>query len=168
MGAKMTYSEMDSKEAQARRLERVGVQLAALLSQPEATQRSRTHPGEDEWSAIQVLGHLAEMIPYWLDHCRRLIAATSEPPAFGRGLDAVERLDGVRRVDSARLEELLSMVENEIQSAAQAIRQMSPADRASKGIHLRDGEMTVAEVIERIIVEHAEEHLAQIQAALSG
>jgi quercetin dioxygenase-like cupin family protein len=153
--------------AQALRLEHVGDRLIALLREPDAAQRPRLFPGEGEWSAVQVLGHLAEMIPYWLENCRVLIAA-DEPPPFGRRLDSEERLAGVALGASARLDELLSQVEKEIQSAAQAIRRMPAAERAKTGLHLRDGEITVAQVVERFIVAHTEEHLAQIQSILTS
>jgi hypothetical protein len=35
-------------------------------------------------------------------------------------------------------------------------------------LHLRLGEMTVADVVETLVVAHAEEHLAQIEAALES
>lgn len=161
-------AEIDSKNAQsqAQRLERVAAQLDALLSQPQAVQHIRNHPGDGEWSVMQVLGHLAEMIPYWLDHCHRLVAASGEPPAFGRNVDAPERLAGVERGVTGDLADLLSQVDGAIQVAAQAIRNMSPADRLRQGIHFRYGTITVAQVIEQFVVAHAEEHLAQIQAAL--
>jgi len=159
-------ADIDSKNSQAQRLERVAEQLDALLSQPQAVQRIKNHPGDGEWSVMQVLGHLVEMIPYWLDHCRRLVAASGEPPAFGRNLDAPERLAGVERGTTGDLADLMSQVDYEIQVAAQTIRQMSSADRLRQGIHSRYGALPVAQVIEQFIVAHAEEHLAQIQAAL--
>ena len=59
-------------EAQARRLESVYEQMSTLLHQPDVVQRLRTAPGEHEWSALQVIGHMVEMIPYWLHHlCER-------------------------------------------------------------------------------------------------
>ncbi len=67
----MTASvEENPGEAQARRLERMNEQLAALMRQPDVARRLRTAPGENEWSAMQTVGHVAEMIPYWLSHCR--------------------------------------------------------------------------------------------------
>jgi len=81
-------TEENPGEAQARRLETVYEQLAALLRQPEVAQRLRAAAGENEWSAMQTVGHTVEMIPYWLSHCRALIAATAGPPRFGRTLDA--------------------------------------------------------------------------------
>jgi hypothetical protein len=55
--------EANFSETQARRLESVYAQLMTLLHRPEVTQRLRTAPGNDEWSALQVLGHMVEMIP---------------------------------------------------------------------------------------------------------
>jgi uncharacterized damage-inducible protein DinB len=153
-------------EAQARRLENVYEQLAALLRQPDVARRLRAAPGENEWSAMQTVGHTAEMIPYWLSHCRTLIAATAGPPRFGRTLDAPERLAGVERGATGTPDEFLRQLNDEVQAAAKAIRHMPAAERGRKGIHLRRGEMTVADVVEVFIVAHAEEHLVQVQAAL--
>jgi uncharacterized damage-inducible protein DinB len=161
-------ADIDLKNAQALRLERVATQLNALLSQPQVANHVQTHPGDGEWSVMQVLGHLAEMIPYWLDHCHRLVAASGEPLQFGRNLEATERLVGVERGATGDLVEMLSLVDHEIQVAVQTIREMSPADRARQGIHSRYGAINVAQVIERFIVAHAEEHLAQVQAILRG
>ena len=154
-------------EAQARRLENVYEQLAAVLRQPDVAQRLRANPGESEWSAMQTLGHTVEMIPYWLSHCRTLIAA-AEPPRFGRTLDAPERLAGVEHGAAGTPDEFLRRLNDEVQAAATTIRHMSAAERGKTGLHLRRGEMTVADVIEVFIVAHAEEHLAQVQAALSN
>jgi DinB superfamily len=155
-----------SSEAQAQRLERVSEQLSILLNQPDIAQRLRTAPGEHEWSALQVIGHMVEMIPYWLHHCRRLIAASAEPPQFGRTLDAPERLAGVEAVATSDAGELLGRVKQVVEAAANDIRHMSDAERSKTGIHVGYGQMTVADVIEQLIVRHAEAHVAQVQGAL--
>ena len=73
-----------------------------------------------------------EMIPYWLGHCRALIAATAEPPVFGRGYDAPERLAGIERGSNGDPKELLGLLNDEVKAAARAIRQPYRADtRAS-------------------------------------
>jgi len=153
-------------ESQARRLESISDQLTALLRRPDVTQRLHNPAGENEWSAMQVIGHMVEMIPYWLNHCRAMMAATAEPPHFGRSLDAPERLAGVERGAAGEPDELLRLLADEVQTAVRAIRQMSAAERSKKGIHVRRGEMTVADVVEVFIVTHAEDHLAQVRAAL--
>lgn len=154
-------------EPQARRLESVYEQLAMLMLHSDAIRRLRA-AGDNEWSVTQVLGHMAEMIPYWLGHCRVLIAATVEPPVFGRGPDAPERLAGIERGSSADPKELLGLLNDEVKAAARAIREMSAEERRKKGIHTKLGELTVADFVERLIVAHAEEHLEQIRAALLG
>jgi len=158
--------ETHPSETQARRLENVHEQLTTALHQPEVAQRLRATPGENEWSAMQVMGHMAEMIPYWLNQCQRLIAATVETPHFGRTLEAPERLAGVERGTTGELDKLLSQLKDEIQGAANTIRHMSAVERSKTGLHLRRGVMTVAEVIEVFIVSHAEEHLKQVQETL--
>jgi len=161
-----THTSESLGEAQARRLERVYEQVAALLRDPDVASRLRTAPGENEWSAMQILGHMTEMIPYWLNHCRILIAATGPPPRFGRTPGSPERLAGVSRGATARPDGLLTQLEGAVRSAATAIRKLSTEERGKRGINSERGELTVAEVIESFIVGHAEEHLAQVQSAL--
>ena len=135
-------------ETQARRLEHVYEQVATLMRQPDVAQRLRAAHSENEWSAMQILAHMVEMIPYWLNHCQVMIVATLELPTLGRTLDSPERLAGVERATIGTPDELLSLLNDEVQAAAIAIRQMSPAARSKKGINPGRGEMTVAEVIE--------------------
>jgi hypothetical protein len=161
-----THAAESPSETLARRLEGVYEQVAGLLREPGVASRLRTAPGKNEWSAMQTLGHMTEMIPYWLNHCRVLIAATGEPPTFGRTPGAPERLAGVAHGATATPDALLGRLQEEVRTAAGAIRKLSMAERGKRGIHSGRGEMTVAEVFESFIVGHAEEHLAQVQAAL--
>ncbi|HEV8306815.1 MAG TPA: DinB family protein [Methylomirabilota bacterium] len=161
-----THTAESPGEAQARRLERVYEEVARLLREPGVASRLRTAPAENEWSAMQALGHMTEMIPYWLNHCRGLIASTGEPPTFGRKAGSPERLAGVAHGATAEPDELLGKLQDEVRSAASTIRKQSMAERGKRGIHAGRGEVTVAEVIESFIVGHAEEHLAQVQTAL--
>ena len=154
-------------EPQARRLESVCEQLTTLMVHSGAIRRLRA-AGDNEWSVMQIVGHMVEMIPYWLGHCRALIAATAEPPVFGRGPEAPERLAGIERGSKEDPKELLGLLNDEVKAATRAIREMSDAERNRKGIHIKLGEMTVADSVERFIVAHAEDHLEQIRAALSG
>ena len=163
-----THGTESPGEGQAQRLERVYEQVARLLGEPGVAARLRTAPGENEWSAMQTLGHMAEMIPYWLSHCRALIAATGDPPTFGRIAGSPERLAGVARGATAQPGALLTQLRDEVRSAASIIRGLSSAERSKRGVNPGRGEMTVADVIESFIVNHAEEHLAQVRSALGA
>jgi hypothetical protein len=157
----------DLGEAQAKRLENMSEQLTLLLRQSCVAWRLYTAAGEAEWLAMQVLGHLVEMIPYWLGQCRVLISAV-EPPTFGRLLNAPERLSGPERGASGAPEELLGLWHESVKTATHTIRQMSVGELSKKGQHVRRGEMAVADIVEVLIVAHAEEHLAQVKEALQG
>lgn len=153
-------------ETQAERLERVCGEVAKLIGDPGVASRLRASPGEKEWSAMQTVGHMSEMIPYWLSHCRTLIAATGAPPTFGRTPGSPERLEGVARGAAAQPDALLQELHAAVRSAAGTIRALSKAERSKRGVYPGRGEMTVSDVLESFIVSHAEEHLAQVQAAL--
>ena len=112
----------NSGEAQAKRLERVYEEVAKLLREPGVASSLRTPPGGKEWSAMQTLGHMAEMIPYWLNHCRTLIAATGPPPTFGRIPGSPERLAGVAHGASADADALRRQLHEEVRAAKSAIR----------------------------------------------
>jgi hypothetical protein len=159
-------NDTSSTEAQAQRLEDVYEQLAALVGQPDVMRRLRTPTGEHEWSAMQILGHMIEMIPYWLANCRVLIAATEAPPQFGRSLDSPERLEGPERGATGTPEQIMRQLRDEVYAAMRVIRGMSSVERHKKGVHLSRGEMTVADIIEIFIVSHAEGHLAQVRATI--
>ncbi len=162
-----THGAEGPGEKQAQRLEGIYDQVASLLGEPGVAARLRTAPGENEWSAMQTLGHMTEMIPYWLSHCRILIAARDELPTFGRHAGSPERLAGVAHGAAAQPDALLKQLEREVRSAARAIRALPEAERGRRGMCIGRGEMTVADVVESFIVWHAEEHLAQVKSALS-
>ena len=159
-------NDTNSAEAQAQRLEHVYQQLAALVRQPDVMRRLRTPTSENDWSAMQILGHMIEMIPYWLANCRVLIAATGAPPQFGRSLEAPERLEGVERGATGNPDQIMQQLREEVYAAMSVIRGISPAERHKQGVHISRGEMTVADIIEIFVVSHAEGHLAQVRATL--
>ena len=163
----MTTVKDNSAEGQAARLETANREIAALLRRPDVAQRLRA-AGQDEWSALEIVGHMNEMIPYWMGHIHALAAAAGAPPQFGRAIDAPERLEGVQRAAKANPEELLGVLDREIRAAAADIRRMPATERAKKGIHSRIGEVTVAGAIEQLVVDHAEAHVEQLKQAIGA
>lgn len=162
-------SSVSPGEAQAQRLEAIVAQITSLVQQPDNAQRLRTAPGENEWTVMELLGHYAEMIPHWLGECRRVIQADpNEPLRFGRTLDDPGRLAGVTRGATAYPDRLLSQVQVEARRGAETIRSFTLEERARKGVHMRLGEITVADMIERLVVAHGEDHLKQLREALGN
>jgi uncharacterized damage-inducible protein DinB len=159
-------NELVSDESHARRLEEIGQQLVMLLQPSDVAQKVHISHDENEWSVMQTLGHLVEMIPFWINQCTLLIEDKEELLQFGRELDAPQRVDGINRGTELELDEIINILKQEIHRASQVIRSMSNEERAKKGNHIRFGQMTVSEIIERLIVTHAEEHLDQVRSTL--
>ena len=153
-------------ETQARRLEQVYEDVARLLRDASVASRLRTAPDQNAWSAMQTLRTHDGNDSLLVESLRVLIAATGAPPRFGRQAGSPERIAGVAQGETAEPGALLARLEEEVRSAAGTIRKLSEAERSRRGISSERGEMTVAEVLESFIVNHAEEHLAQVKAAL--
>ncbi len=153
-------------DSQARRLEVVGEEMTRLFRRPEVAWLLRHAPDVNDWSAMQILGHMVEMIPYWMRQVKAVLAKAGAPCPEGRPADAPERLAGVESGAGGDPEELLRLLDLEIRAAAGDIRRMTVEEYGRECVHLTRGKVTAGQAIERFIVAHAEEHLAQVQAAL--
>ena len=164
----MTEHEMSRGEAQARRLEAMLEKLEAAFAQPAVSNRARNAPGENEWNALQTLGHLIEIVPFWLNHCVAVSQAQGEPRPYGRPLDSPERLEGVEHGTHGDLDSLLAEFREEVRQGAATIRGFSETDLDKVGNHNRLGHITVTATIDVLILEHGEAHVEQIKTALGA
>lgn len=151
-------------DSQARRLEIVAEEMTRLFRRPDVEWLVRNAPNVTDWSAMQVLGHLVEMIPFWMDRVSAM--AASEACRVGRASDSPERLAGIDRGTTGNPGEMIDRLNREVRTASAAIRRMTVEERNRTGVYAKGGTITVGEAIERLLVAHAEEHLAQVQAAL--
>lgn len=71
-----------------------------------------------------------------------------------------------RTVAACDANQLLGQLKQVVEAAAKDIRHMSAFERGKTGIHIRQGQMTVADVVEQLIIGHAEAHVTQVQDAL--
>lgn len=156
-----------SAEGQSHRLEQVYEHLAALMRERDVMPEMHTVKQPGEWSAMSVLGHMVEMIPYWLKQIHRVVVSVGDPPRLGRPLDSPDRLEGPKRGEEGYPDKMLEELRAQVHLAVTTFRSMSPSQREKRGLHTTRGEMSVAEMIETFVVGHAEEHLDQIKAILS-
>ncbi len=165
----MTTNAHVHPDEQANRLEVAASGMAAMVRQPSDAPHLHAAPGSNEWNALEIMGHCAEMIPYWISQIRVILTATGEQlPRFGRTPDDVGRMAGPESGKTTNANDLADKLEREAYRAAAAIRTFSEADRAKRGVNLRGEEMRVEDVIERFIVSHAEGHLKQMEEALAS
>jgi len=167
--------------AAADRLEAAAAAFVALAPAVAAgspwplAERFGTEP-EASWGPPEALAHVAEMIPFWLGETERVLdgaaaqraVGAAAPTPFGRTADDVLRIGVIGRDRTVPARELFARVAADARRLAARMRGLDATDAASVGLHPRLGEMTVAAVLDRFVVTHLEDHVAQLEASLGG
>ena len=119
-----------------------------------------TPPAEGEWSVAQVCAHVVEMEVLWM----RKAANLAEQPDVARTEEEVERrLAEIAAHARDPLDTIVQRLRDANGQALSILREMRPADLDQPGT-LR-GPVTGRQVIERVVIEHIEEHATQIAEA---
>jgi uncharacterized damage-inducible protein DinB len=133
-----------------------GIPSAALYQAPAA----------GEWPVMSTLAHVAEMLPYWAHQAERIAQAPGAP--FGRLHDDPGRLGAIEQHAQDAADVVREGLHASLREAVEALRALPAAAFDLSGQHPRRGAMPVHEVIDSFMVEHVEEHVQQIDAALRG
>jgi hypothetical protein len=147
-------------------LERIGSSAGAVRRAVEAMPAGRLtrSPSEGEWSAIETLTHLRDVVVHVYGlRIRRLLY--EDDPVFA---DFDE--ESYRRASLARretVEDLLGTIVGEHDQTARLLTALPDAEWGRQGRHPSLGVMSI-EFLARRIGEHAVEHAAQIAAARGG
>lgn len=118
-------------------------------------------PAPGEWSALETLTHLRDVVVHvYGTRIRRLMYESA--PVFADFDEETYRAASLARAESKA--ELLETVIAEHAQLARLLRTVPDADWAKEGRHPSFGTMSI-EFFARRVGEHAEEHAAQIAAA---
>jgi DinB family protein len=124
---------------------------------------------EASWGPREVLAHVDEMLPYWTAQLRGVIAGDpGGATPFGRVATDQSRLD---RIDAARQRpagELLDEIDAGLVTATSFVAGCSAADLDRRGLHPTRGELSVSESLDRFVVTHLAEHVAQLEGILAA
>jgi hypothetical protein len=124
---------------------------------------------EASWGPREVLAHTAEMLTYWLGEFERLVEAgrgTGDGQPFGRlGTDTL-RSGVLERDRTLPLRELFDRIDAFIGRWERRTAAGSPAEAAAIGQHPRLGEMTAGQARDQFVLDHLEDHVAQLQRLL--
>jgi hypothetical protein len=116
----------------------------------------------ERWDRRNVLGHMAEMLPFW---CRQFRAVGSGAAEIGRGAEGYQRRRrGIDRREVAEAD-LLAEVDQGINDLVRLLGELD-----SRALHRRilyrrrDGEEedTVGGLLDQLLVRHLEEHVTQL------
>jgi hypothetical protein len=117
----------------------------------------------EQWEAGQVWAHLAEFVPYWMREIEDVIGAASDDAvSFGRVKTDEGRLAAIERDRHSDVMELMSRVSSSVERLRIVLAELEPHEWDARGRHATLGEMRVAEIVERFLVGHLEEHAEQL------
>lgn len=122
------------------------------------TEQLEATPVPGKWSARQVICHIADFEPVYVDRMKRVIAE-NEPTFFGGDPDVfAARLAYAQR----SLENELLLIQTVRRQMGDILRTLSPADFDRVGNHSVDGPLSLATLLERI-TKHIPHHVAFIE-----
>jgi hypothetical protein len=122
---------------------------------------------EASWGPREVLAHVAEMLPFWLGEVDRIVLGSGAVP-FGRGQDDALRIGLIERERTLPIPVLFSRIDAGLRDWELRLATLSAADLARTGQHARLGEMPAGEIPERFCLNHADEHVSQLEAILAA
>jgi hypothetical protein len=122
---------------------------------------------EASWGPREVLAHVAEMLPYWLGELERVVDGSPEPVPFGRLQADTLRIGLIERDRELPLAVLFARIDAGFRAWAERLPTLTPGQRAKRGLHPRLGEVPAARILEHHVLEHSEEHIAQLEGILA-
>jgi hypothetical protein len=157
----------------AMRLSAAGSALAGkreIVERGEPWPLSRAYGAEPEsaWGPKEVLAHVAEMLGYWLGEIDRILAAPATPIPFGRVSTDSTRIARIGEDRSLPAGQLFDRIAAGIDGVVERLGQLEGHLTRRRGIHVRLGEMTIPAIVERFVVGHLEEHVAQLNALVEA
>jgi hypothetical protein len=159
-------SELDRLTAARRSFADLAPRVVAGEPWPLATAFG-TEP-EASWGPREVLAHVAEMLPFWLGELERVVNGSPEPVPFGRLQDDALRIGHVGRDRELPIPLLSARIDAGLRDWEQRLPTLTTEQREKRGLHPRMGEVPAARILERHVLEHTEEHIAQLGSILAA
>ncbi|MGH9062795.1 MAG: hypothetical protein ACRDZQ_00475 [Acidimicrobiales bacterium] len=122
---------------------------------------------EEQWDRGQVLSHVAELLPYWVEQVEQVVAAGGGGVAFGRVKatpSRLERIEGGRRLAPASA---LDQMDDGVGLAVALLGRLGDEQLAMVGRHQSLGDMTMARAIDEFLIDHLESHADQMAEQLA-
>ncbi len=138
--------------------------LEALESVPP--DRFDRPPAPDEWSVAQVIGHAIESQDFWVGQLERL--AREDRPSIGRRTEAERqrRIHGFTYGRPKTPEEARARLSQVAEETRTRLGRLPAEAFGRTAIHPDRGELTGAQVVEYLLVEHLRGHVDQVYATV--
>jgi uncharacterized damage-inducible protein DinB len=122
-------------------------------------------PGPGEWSAAEIVGHVIELEPYWASEALRL--AENPGCEVGRQLDDARRLAGPESGMTLDAKDARTRIARSGEQAVELLRRIPDSAWSMTG-KWRGQDVTLADLLQRHLIEHLRDHLEQATAALDA
>ncbi len=122
-------------------------------------------PTEDEWSIMQSLAHIVELMPYWANEIEKLVAAPGQN--FGRTMQHAGRLQAISEHGSDSLEQIRAALPGSYARLNAVLSSLQDSDLALTGHHFKFGDQTLEWFIEDFVTHHLVSHLEQLKGCLA-
>jgi DinB family protein len=156
--AEALLSRIDAARA---RLEELARTPSGGLTDPEPQTGER-------WEAGQVWGHVAEFPGYWVAQLKSILASSAATPPFGRTVTDPTRLGAIDQGLHEPAAALIRRAMDGIERARSYLAGLSEAEWSRSGRHAVRGVMSIAQIVERFVAGHLEEHAAQLESLSEG
>ena len=121
-------------------------------------------PAENEWSLMQSLAHIVEIMPYWANEIDQLVKAPGQK--FGRVMSDEKRLRAIAEHGRDELAEAQAALPGGYARLKEVLAGLTDADLAKTGIHSKYGEKPLEWHMREFVTNHLRNHLSQLQECL--
>jgi uncharacterized damage-inducible protein DinB len=136
-----------------------------ILSRIEESALYRRPPGEENWTLAEMLAHITEARQFWSDEIAKVLAAPGAQ--VGRSADHPGRLQAVKEHGHDSVEALRRRFVTSYEYVVKTLSQISEQDLQLSCENITSGPLSLAEFMQRFLVEHDRTHVAQAQALLA-
>ena len=122
-------------------------------------------PAENEWTIMQNLAHIVEIMPYWAGEIEKLVATPGQN--FGRTAQDERRLAAINERGTDSLEQIKAVLPGSYARLDEVLSSLRDSDLELTGQHIRYGEKPVGWLVEEYVTGHVNGHLEQIKGCLA-
>ena len=123
-------------------------------------------PTENEWTIMQNLAHIVELMPYWANEIEKLVAHPGQN--FGRTQQDERRLKGISEHERDSLEQIKAALPGSYARLQEVLGNLKDSDLELTAVHPRFGEKPLEWFIEDFVTGHLIAHLEQIKMCLAA
>lgn len=124
----------------------------------------RWKPSDEEWSVVQILCHVEEVIVYWIDEFVRVVKAEGNAE-WGRGLQHEARLEAVQKAEHRVVSDMMNGIQKAREYANEQLSQLKNETLLVEAPHRNPkfGVKSMDFLVKHFITEHLNNHRNQIE-----